>query len=286
MVAARGGLSVADLLRLYRVPARKALSQNFILDRNVAERFAQCAVSVKGGDVMEVGPGPGALTHALLAREPARLTLVEKDSRFAPFLARLAAEHASVRVVEADILGYDYSAHSGPLSVVGNLPFNVATPLLFQYLRMCSEREGPFRHPDTELLLCFQREVAERIVAGPGERQRCRLSVMVEHACSARIAYRLPRTVFVPAPKVDAAVVRLCPHQGDPRPLSFDQADAVVRRLFQQPRKTVRNNVAAGWGSGAVDAACHQAGVDPQLRPMSLTYCEFEALGLALVDQT
>eukprot|EP00038_Savillea_parva_P027912 m.62219 g.62219 ORF g.62219 m.62219 type:complete len:302 (+) comp8070_c0_seq2:1731-2636(+) len=288
--------SIADLMRMYRVRARKQLSQNFLLDERVAERFVRTMGPLDGCRVIEVGPGPGSLTRAVvegagIGGSPEHVTVVEKDSRFIPFLESLAeSAPCSMEVVHGDILSFDYRQAAGsnldtPLRIVGNLPFSIATPLLFQYLRMCCDKTGPFEHTSVALALCFQKEVALRIVAPPGGKYRSRISVMAQHCCNVDVAYELPRTVFVPAPKVDAAVVRLVP-RSDPLAVPYAELDSIVNTLFKARRKTVRNNLLtrADLTAHDVDGVLEAADIDPSIRPQQLELEAIQRLHASLCD--
>eukprot|EP00040_Diaphanoeca_grandis_P002648 m.22338 g.22338 ORF g.22338 m.22338 type:complete len:332 (+) comp13779_c0_seq1:103-1098(+) len=298
MAALRGfralpSLSVADLMRLFKVPAKKSLSQNFILDENVADKFIKSAGDLTKAHVIEVGPGPGLLTRSILKAGAKELTLVEKDRRFIPFLQQLneAAENR-IQIYNEDILSFDYTTAlkvpeeaTDTVRIIGNLPFSIATPLLFQYLRMCCTGEGPFGYASTELTLCFQKEVADRMVAPPGSRIRCRISAMVQHCCEARIVYDLPKKVFVPSPKVDAAVVRLFPLPTlNELGISFDDMEVTVRAIFSSRRKTIRNNIrsALNFSDGETDEILEAAGIDGALRAQVLTTLQIQTLCRAL----
>jgi dimethyladenosine transferase 1 len=281
---------------MYRVRARKELSQNFLLDERVARKFVRSAGALDGCHVIEVGPGPGSLTRAIVDGThgdgvdgvPARLTVVEKDSRFIPFLTQLAeSAPCPVDVVQGDILKFDYGSvlddATLPVRIIGNLPFSIATPLLFSYLKMARAHEGPFRHGPAELSLCFQKEVADRIIEPAGGKVRSRISVMAQHVCATSIVYDLPRSVFVPRPNVDAAVVRLVP-LAEPVPVPYKELDVVVNRLFMARRKTIRNNLLSSdtISHEVVDVVLEAAGLDPLLRPQQLDLTQIHALHTVL----
>lgn len=281
--------------RIYRVRARKELSQNFLLDERVARKFVQSAGRLAGTHVIEVGPGPGSLTWAIVeggptAQPPARVTVVEKDPRFLPFLEQLAElAPCPVDVVHGDILDFNYDAAlpdpTLPVRIIGNLPFSIATPLLFGYLKMIRGRTGPFRHGAAELSLCFQKEVADRITAPVHSKVRSRISVMAQHCCDVSVAYPLPRSVFVPQPKVDAAVVRLVPRE-PALAVPYSELDLIVNRLFHSRRKTIRNNLLVGSVllPEQVDATLEAAGLAPLLRPQNLDLGDFQELHRALAN--
>ncbi len=213
--------------------AKKSLGQHFLLDETICARIAACAAPLAGEAVIEVGPGPGGLTRALLAAGADPVFAIEKDARFAAFLQDLVARsNDRLRVIEADALAIDEAAllDGRRAAIVSNLPYNVGTPLLIKWLKA-----GAWRGPMT---LMFQREVAERIAARPGEHAYGRLSVIAQARCTAEIALSVPAGAFTPAPKVESAVVRLID-----RPDAFaDLAglEAVTAAAFGQRRKMLR----------------------------------------------
>ena len=177
-MASRYGFSVADLMRLYRVSARKQLSQNFILDHNVTDKFARVAGDLRRAHVIEVGPGPGTLTRSILDAQASRVTVVEKDSRFLPFLHDLGElNKGRLHVSHGDILQFDYddalatTAEDGlDVKIIGNLPFNIATPLLFSYLAALSSKTGAAADARQRAPLgcCAQTPPAPALSALPG----------------------------------------------------------------------------------------------------------------------
>jgi 16S rRNA (adenine1518-N6/adenine1519-N6)-dimethyltransferase len=211
-------MTLADLpplreaLDAHGLTAKKAFGQHFLLDLNITTRIAKLAGPLEGRSVIEVGPGPGGLTRALLAAG-ARVIAVEKDPRFLPLLDDLAAvADGALQIVQADALAVDEATLTGgePAHIVANLPYNVGTPLLIKWLT------GPFR--PASMTLMFQKEFAQRIVAAPGSDAYGRLSVISQAVCSARIVMDLPARAFTPPPKVASAVVRLDPLPEPPAP--------------------------------------------------------------------
>eukprot|EP01137_Pigoraptor_chileana_P005428 Opistho-2@48484 len=274
--------TVAELVKLYGISARSQLSQNFILDSNVTDKIARASKCLAGGNVIEVGPGPGPLTRSILKAGPRKLVAIEKDRRFLPSLQLLADSSDGVlSIVHGDVLKFDYGQLDIPcvpweddptFAIVGNLPFNIATPLLIQWLSMIAARTGPFANGRGELVLTFQKEVAERIVAAPGTPQRSRVSAIAQMYCDARLACRLPSKVFVPAPKVDAAAVILVPKRIiSPELADFTSTETVMRGLFSFRRKTLRNSASALFPDAAVaDAFLARASLNPSQRAQSL----------------
>ena len=199
---------IRDALRAAGLSADKSFGQHFLLDLNICRKIVRLARPLDGETVIEVGPGPGGLTRALL-EAGARVIAIEADARFLPLLAELPHE-GRLTVVHGDALKADESALAGPAGarVVSNLPYNVGTALLIKWLT------GPFR--PRSMTLMFQREVAERIVAPVGGAAYGRLAVLAQTLCETKIVMSLPARAFTPPPKVDSAVVELIP-RADPR---------------------------------------------------------------------
>jgi 16S rRNA (adenine1518-N6/adenine1519-N6)-dimethyltransferase len=245
--------------------AKKSFGQHFLLDLNVTRKIARLAGPLEGQTVIEVGPGPGGLTRALLEAGAARVIAIEKDPRFAHLLQDLAgAASGRLTVVEADALSADeaalVAAHpvaSDPgalVHVVANLPYNVGTPLLIKWLT------GPFT--PASMTLMFQKEVAQRIVAGVGEDDYGRLAVICQANAVCRIAMTLPARAFTPPPKVESAVVRLDPRPDRPPPARRARLETVTRAAFGQRRKMLRASLKPLGG----EALCRRAEIDPSSR--------------------
>ncbi|WP_179380536.1 16S rRNA (adenine(1518)-N(6)/adenine(1519)-N(6))-dimethyltransferase RsmA [Jannaschia marina] len=226
-----------EVIEAHGLRAKKSLGQNFLLDLNLTARIARVGGDLTGAQVLEVGPGPGGLTRGLLAEGAAQVLAVEKDARCLPALADIAAAYPGrLEVVNADALALDVSAHlTPPWRVCANLPYNVGTELLVRWLTPAA-----WPPPWESLTLMFQKEVAERIVAGPGTKAYGRLAILAQWRCDARIALTLPPEAFSPPPKVHSAVVHLT---ALPAPRFAAQADVlerVVARGFNQRRKMLR----------------------------------------------
>ncbi|MFV3075716.1 16S rRNA (adenine(1518)-N(6)/adenine(1519)-N(6))-dimethyltransferase RsmA [Niveispirillum fermenti] len=223
-----------EVIATHDLAAKKAFGQHFLLDLNVTRRIVREAGDFTGVHVVEVGPGPGGLTRALVESSAASVTAVERDPRFAAALADVVAASAGrLRLVEADALTVDpVDLVPGPRAVVSNLPYNVGTPLLIGWLR----RIGEYR----SLTLMFQKEVADRIVAGVRTDAYGRLSVMAQWLAECRTLYDLPARAFTPPPKVDSAVVHLTPRERPADDPDFASMEALVGAAFGQRRKMLR----------------------------------------------
>jgi 16S rRNA (adenine1518-N6/adenine1519-N6)-dimethyltransferase len=230
-----------EVIAAHKLMARKQLGQNFLLDLNLTARIARTAGPLHGWTVIEVGPGPGGLTRALLAEGAHRVVAIERDARALPALAEIAAAcPGRLEVVAGDALEADYAGFAqGPTKIIANLPYNIATPLLIRWLSV--EPWPPFYD---SLTLMFQREVAERIVAQPGAPAYGRLGVLCGWRTSARILFDVNRNAFVPPPKVTSSLVQLVPRAIDGR-LRVRDVEGITRAAFGQRRKMIRQSLKA-----------------------------------------
>jgi 16S rRNA (adenine1518-N6/adenine1519-N6)-dimethyltransferase len=232
-----------EVVARHGLEPKKALGQNFLYDLNLTGRIARAAGPLEGVTVVEVGPGPGGLTRALLAEGAARVVAIERDPRALPALADIAAHYPGrLEVVDADALAFDPRPliGDGPARIVANLPYNVGTALLTGWLD--GEAWPPWWD---QAVLMFQREVAERIVAGPETRADYgRLGVLCGWRTEADILFDVSPSAFVPPPKVTSSVVRLVP-RAQPLPCRAGALEAVTRAAFGQRRKMLRQSLKA-----------------------------------------
>jgi len=228
-----------EVIAAHGLQAKKQLGQNFLLDLNLTARIARAAGTLQGFTIIEVGPGPGGLTRALLAEGADKVVAIERDERTLPALAQIAEAYPGrLEVVSGDALTVDFRQLStGPTKIVANLPYNIATPLLTGWLT--AEPWPPFYE---SLTLMFQREVAERIVARPGDKAYGRLGVLCGWRTEAKIAFNVDRNAFTPPPNVTSTVVHLKPKAVDPD-VAVRDLEAVTRAAFGQRRKMVRQSL-------------------------------------------
>ncbi|WEJ57433.1 16S rRNA (adenine(1518)-N(6)/adenine(1519)-N(6))-dimethyltransferase RsmA [Devosia sp. FJ2-5-3] len=228
-----------EVIAEHGLQAKKELGQNFLLDLNLTARIARVAGSLEGVRVIEVGPGPGGLTRALLAEGAREVIAIERDARALPALAQISEAYPGrLTVIHGDAMEMDYRALAdGPTRLVANLPYNIGTPLLTGWLTM--EPWPPFFD---SLTLMFQREVAERICARPGDNHYGRLGVLAGWRTDARIAFNVGRQAFVPAPAVTSAVVHLVPKPVE-EGLPVKLLEQVTKAAFGQRRKMVRQSL-------------------------------------------
>jgi 16S rRNA (adenine1518-N6/adenine1519-N6)-dimethyltransferase len=266
-----------EVIRRHDLAARKSLGQNFLLDLNLTARIARSAGPLDGVTVVEIGPGPGGLTRALLACGARHVVAIERDARCIAALAEITARYPDrLTILEGDALRLDPTPHlaGAPARIVANLPYNIATPLLIGWLSA-----EPWPPWFDSLTLMFQREVAERIVAPPGSKTYGRLSVLTGWRTEARILFDVSPSAFVPPPKITSSVVRLVPR---PAPLACDRAtlERVTQAAFAQRRKMLRQSLKSlGGDTGALIAA---AGLDPTARAEEIPVEGFVALARTL----
>jgi 16S rRNA (adenine1518-N6/adenine1519-N6)-dimethyltransferase len=270
-----------EVIRRHDLKPRKSLGQNFLHDLNLTARIARAGGPLDGVTVVEIGPGPGGLTRALLAEGARRVIAVERDDRALAALDEIAARYPDrLTVIAGDALEVDVRPHldklpSGPVRVIANLPYNVATALL----RWLSTEPWPPWYD--ALVLMFQREVAERIVAAPGSKSFGRLAVLAGWRTEAKIMFDVSAAAFVPPPKVTSSVVRLVPR---PEPLPCDRAtlERVTEAAFGQRRKMLRQSLKSlGTDPRALLAA---AGIAETARAEDIPVAGFVALAHALRD--
>ena len=262
-----------DVIARHGLAASKALGQNFLFDGQLLARIAAIPGDLTEAQVLEIGPGPGGLTRALL-QAGARVTAIERDRRCIPALAELAEAFPDrLKVIEGDALQVDTSTlFTTKPHIVSNLPYNVGTALLVGWL---SSAWLPWWQSCT---LMFQKEVAERIVAMPGTSAYGRLAVLAQWRCSAKIAMPVHRSAFTPPPKVMSAVVHLVPQEA-PEGIRFRTLERLTAAAFGQRRKMLRQSLKAVAGA---DAAMEATGIDPTRRAETVSVAEFIALARAL----
>ena len=268
-----------DVLRQHELLAKKSLGQNFLLDLNLTTKIAKAGGSLEDVTVVEVGPGPGGLTRALLAAGAKKVIAVERDERCLAALAEIAARYPGRLAVHAgDALETNWPAlldgESGEVRVIANLPYNVATPLLIGWLRT-----EPWPPWFSAMTLMFQREVAERIVASEADDAYGRLAVLTGWRMQAQIVFDVPPSAFVPAPKVTSSVVHFRP-QPEPLPCAVAALERVTQAAFGQRRKMLRQSLKS---LGADTAGLLEAsGLRPEMRAEEVPVEGFVRLANAL----
>jgi 16S rRNA (adenine1518-N6/adenine1519-N6)-dimethyltransferase len=266
-----------EVIARHSLTARKSLGQNFLLDLNLTGRIARAAGPLDGVTVVEIGPGPGGLTRSLIAEGARKVIAVERDERAVTALGEIADHHPGrLDVIAGDALDFDPCGRlgAGPARIVANLPYNIATALLVGWLTAKSWPPWYDR-----LVLMFQREVAERIVARPGSKSYGRLSVLANWRTTPRILFDIAPSAFVPPPKVTSSLVELIPRL-QPLACDLDALQRVTQAAFGQRRKMLRQSLR----SLGVDPAALLAAADiaPTVRAETISVEGFVALASAL----
>jgi 16S rRNA (adenine1518-N6/adenine1519-N6)-dimethyltransferase len=266
-----------EVIRRHGLAAKKSLGQNFLLDFNLISRIARAAGPLAGINVVEIGPGPGGLTRALLAQGARRVIAIERDARAVAALTEIAQRNPGrLEIVSGDALQMDARQFldEGPARIVANLPYNIASALLVNWLTI-----EPWPPWYDQLVLMFQREVAERIVASPGSKAYGRLAVLCAWRTEARILFDIPPQAFVPPPKVTSSLVRLVPRK---IPLLCDAKalQQVTQAAFGQRRKMLRQSLKSI--SRDTHALLAAASLDPTARAEDIPVEGFIALARVL----
>ena len=277
-----------EVIASFDLQARRSLGQNFILDLNLTRRIARLAAPLEGLTVVEIGPGPGGLTRALLMEGAGRVIAIERDPRCLPALEAIAAAYPGrLLIVHGDALETDIAGLAGPdllgpdgagpgrrAAIVANLPYNVASLLLVGWLE-----SDPWPSWWERMVLMFQKEVAQRIVAEPGSKAYGRLSVLSQYRTTPRIRMTLPPQAFTPAPKVESCVVEFVPRPEPAPPCPIKTLARVTAAGFGQRRKMLRSSLQTLTPFAEVLLA--RAGIDPQRRAETLSVAEFARLAAA-----
>ena len=263
-----------EVIDRHGLQAKKALGQNFLLDLNLTGKIARSAGDLSKATVIEVGPGPGGLTRALLFNGARRVVAIERDERCLAALAEVSAYYPGrLEVISGDAMKTDFSALAAgePAKIVANLPYNIGTELLVRWLT-----PGNWPPFYASMTLMFQREVAERIIARPGSDAYGRLGVLAGWRTQAAIAFDVPPQAFTPPPKVTSSVVHLVP-RAEPLPVDAKRLARVTEAAFGQRRKMLRQSVKSLGG----ETLLNSVGIDPTRRAETLSIEEFVALANA-----
>jgi 16S rRNA (adenine1518-N6/adenine1519-N6)-dimethyltransferase len=264
-----------DIIKQFDLAAKKQLGQNFLLDLNLTARIARTAGDLSHTTVIEVGPGPGGLTRAILAAGAKKVVAVERDDRCIEALNAylLPAYPQKLEIVAGDALEQDFEAFApAPRRIMANLPYNIATPLLIGWLKRVHADVNAF----SGFTLMFQSEVADRITAKPRTKAYGRLSIMCQWLCQVRPEFNIDARAFTPPPKIQSTVVTLTPHAKPLAPASWDAMEKVVAAAFGQRRKMLRQSLK----SLGLDPA--QVGINDTARAEELNVEDFAALARML----
>jgi 16S rRNA (adenine1518-N6/adenine1519-N6)-dimethyltransferase len=263
-----------EVISTHGLDARKRLGQHFLLDLNLTRRIARAAGPFETGTVIEIGPGPGGLTRALLLEGAARVVAVEVDPRAIDALRGLqAAAEGRLEILEADALVVRIAdLGPPPRRIVANLPYNISTPLLVHWLHTADAI--------AEMVLMFQKEVAERLIARPRTKDYGRLSVLVQHVCNVKRLFDIAPGAFVPPPKVTSSVVRLVPRPSGERLANLEPLERLTAAAFGQRRKMLRRSLASVFTNPAEVLA--SLGLSGTARAEELSIGDFERLAEVL----
>ena len=276
MAAIDGLPPLRDVIQRHGLDAKKSLGQNFLFDLNLTQKIARTAGPLEGVTVIEVGPGPGGLTRAILSLGAKKVIAVERDSRCLPALAEIEAHYPGrLEVIEGDALKTDFEAlvpAGEPVRIIANLPYNVGTQLLVNWL--LPKQWPPFW---LSMTLMFQKEVGQRIVAEEGDNHYGRLGVLAGWRTVSEMAFDVPPQAFSPPPKVTSTVVHLLP-KDKPLPCDVAKLEKVTEAAFGQRRKMLRQSVKSLGGETLLE----RAGIDPTRRAETLSVEEFVTLANCL----
>jgi 16S rRNA (adenine1518-N6/adenine1519-N6)-dimethyltransferase len=266
-----------EVIAKYDLAARRALGQNFLLDLNLTAKIARAAGDLAAGTTIEIGPGPGGLTRALLSHGAREVIAIERDARCLGALAEISAAYpGKLTVIEGDALAVDCAKlGSAPRRIVANLPYNIATPLIIKWL----QQGAAF----ASLTVMVQKEVADRLIAKPRSKDYGRLSIVAQFLARPRRLFDLPPRAFVPAPKVTSTVTELLPLPEPAFPARLSDLERVTQAAFGQRRKMLRQSLRSLGGD--TEALMAAAEITPTARAEELTVAQFAALARALEKQ-
>lgn len=259
-----------DVISRHGLRAKKSLGQHFLLDLNLTQRIARAAGNLQGRHVVEVGPGPGGLTRSLLESDAASVIAVEKDERSTEALQELEAAYPGrLRIIAADALDTNLAELvPAPRKIVSNLPYNIGTPLLLNWLRQAHEWES--------MTLMFQKEVADRLSAQPGSKSYGRLSIITQWLCEVRTEFNVSSKAFTPSPKVESSIVTLHPRIEPLAPARWESLEKVTKAAFGQRRKMLRTSLKS------LELDLEALGITPTARAEELEISQFCAMAEAL----
>lgn len=260
--------STSDLVKKYQLNAKKSLGQNFIFDQNFTDKIVKNCGEINGKIILEIGAGPGTLTRSILAKNPKKLIVVEKDKRAIELLKELQAFYGSMlEIIEGDAIKIDEYAitNNQKFKIIANLPYNIGTLLLIKWLKKLENIES--------MHLMLQKEVAQRIEAKVNHKHYGRLSVISNLFCKTKIIFEVPPTIFIPPPKVVSAIIELVPYHKIMTDFNFDIFEKIVASAFNQRRKMIRSSLKPIFNN--VDEVLEKLNINSNLRAENLAIAEF-----------
>lgn len=269
-------LSTSQLIKKYDLGAKKALGQNFILDKNVTDKIARAAADLSNFEVLEIGAGPGSLTRSILDAGAKKLTVIEKDQRCLNLLNEIKEFYgARLEIINADALEIDEEklfanlfSSSQKIKIIANLPYNIGTVLVLKWLKIAPKIAS--------MTLMLQKEVVDRIVAKPNSKHYGRLSVMINHLAQSKMLFTVNREVFVPPPKVTSAIVQIIPDENIAPNINFERLEKLVAAAFGQRRKMIKSALKNfNFTSCSLELALEKCKIDGNLRAENITIQQF-----------
>ncbi len=269
-------LTTSQIIKKYALDAKKSLGQNFILDKNFTDKIAKSAGDLSEFEVLEVGPGPGSLTRSILDAGVKKLTVIEKDERCLQALQELKDFYGErLEIINGDALEVDEEklfahvfAGGGKIKIIANLPYNIGSVLLLKWLKIAPKIAS--------MTLMLQKEVVDRIVAGPNTKHFGRLGVMTNHIAQSKMLFTVNRAIFTPPPKVTSAIVEIVPYENSPYKVDFKKLEKLVAAAFGQRRKMIKSALKNfDFGNLDVAMALKEAKIDGNLRAENLTIQQF-----------
>ncbi len=269
-----------EVIEQHQLAAKKSLGQNFLFDLNLTRRIARAAAPLQDATIVEIGPGPGGLTRALLAEGAKHVIAIERDPRAMPALQQIADHYPGrLTLIEGDALQTDWrNLVSGPTRIVANLPYNVGTQLLIDWLSL-----EPWPPIFESFTLMFQKEVALRIAAHADTSDFGRLSVLAQWRCEARRLFDVNRSAFTPPPKITSSIVQLVPRQTIEIPCPVNALEKITAAGFGQRRKMLRSSLKSVFENP--ERVLNELGIDPTKRAEQLQVSDFARLAMKLVGE-
>jgi 16S rRNA (adenine1518-N6/adenine1519-N6)-dimethyltransferase len=268
--------STSQTIKKYGLNAKRSLGQNFILDSNLTDKIAKQAGSLEGFNVLEVGGGPGGLTKSILKLNPDKLTVIEQDDRCIQALKELKVFYPNkLNIIKGDALKFDIAGFcsEGKTKIIANLPYNIATELLFGWIKNCERIDL--------MILMFQKEVVDRIIAKPGTKAFGRLAVMINFFCETKKLFDISPLSFTPSPKVTSSLITIKPREKSIMNVDFKTLEKVCAAAFSQRRKMIKSGLKSI--SNDVIPWLKRAEIDPGLRAEQLTLEQFGKLTLSFI---
>ena len=271
--------SISNIIKEYNLSAKKKLSQNFLLDLNLTEKIVKICGDIENNDVVEIGPGPGSLTRPILANGAKRVIVIEKDKRFMEALKSLKIISKNKLIIKnKDALKIEFKKmfikyDISNAYIISNLPYSIGTKLLLKWL--------PIPPEINKLILMFQKEVAERIIAKPGTKKYGRLSVLVGIMTDAKIIMHIPARAFKPKPKIDTSIIEFKPKNKKKLLFKVEILEEITKILFNKRRKQVKSALKY-FGDPII--LCKKINIDPSIRAEQITLESFEKLAVVITN--